>query len=122
MKKIYLVTLLFLSLSFLFPLYSSAVTICKVKAAVVRQIPNNTDDPYYHTIEIKALKAEYFMGHSAGDNCKDRFSNFNGVISFRLNPVRNFMPGEKIEVFHETIYNISESGKNVFKRWYIKDE
>lgn len=121
-KSTFLYTILFLCLAFSFPIFSSAIIICKVQAKVIKQIPNNTDDPDHHILKIIVLSSKFDSGHSAGTKCEPPYLNFEEKITFHSKTKRIFKPNQIIEIYHQTVYNISASGRNIHKSWYFKND
>ncbi|HNH09750.1 MAG TPA: hypothetical protein PK683_14735, partial [Leptospiraceae bacterium] len=117
MKKILFISLLsFLISGAVSAVSASAVITCKIKAKVIREIPNNTDDPKLHKLEIAVIESTFDGGHSAGENCsKDRFS-LETEISFRAKKRMTYKPNDIIEIYHTTVYNMTEKGRNVYRK------
>ena len=123
MKKILFISLLsFLISGAVSAVSASAVITCKIKAKVIREIPNNTDDPKLHKLEISVLESKFDGGHSAGENCSKNLFSLESEISFQSKKRITYKPNEIIEIYHTTVYNISESGRNVYRKWHLKDE
>ncbi len=96
--------------------FASAVIICKVDAKVLQILPKSKAEANQVDLEIKVISVAFSEGHSAGTNCRIQEGSTH-KISLKTNGSSQYKVGKKIQIFHQTVFNMSPEGRNVYESW-----